>query len=172
MLSWVSSCTKMTRMSWTLKCRDGVTRLQVGPLLDSAASNRPCIMRVFWINLDWEPNVNRPIIPCLKFCCLHAGANNADCVDQHVRHGRASYWTMPQLDECRLTIVYRPTQMACVAEYANQTVYHTDNETMPTPNGLLVHMNLWLYQGQTYNLTQPVDVTITDFVFEPFGEFR
>ena len=102
-----------------------------------------------------------------------AGANNADCVNQPPAAGRASYWAMPHLSASRHVIVYEPDRMACLAETDGDTVLYTwqtaAKEQMPAPEGMLVHINLWLFRGQTFNMTQGVEVVVSDFEHTPWS---
>jgi hypothetical protein len=101
------------------------------------------------------------------------GANNADCVVQPSVPARRTLWSMPAAPVSRHTIVYEPKRVQCLVTAGPQgpAIFSwqlQDGQRIPPPEGLLVHINLWLAQGKTYNLTQPVDVTVANFSFVPW----
>ena len=102
-----------------------------------------------------------------------SSANNGDFVNQPPTKLTASYWKLPprpkksittfQIDYSRAAVTYsafdRNNRSRVFSTFTSQ-------DRIPQPEGMLVHLNLWMFQGSN-DLNADVEVALTSFKFAP-----
>ena len=98
-----------------------------------------------------------------------ASRNNADYVNQPGGAGRSEYWPQPPGEATTHRIDFRKKAVLWSSFKTGQpgSPYEIYNSTkdVPPAEGMLVHINLWMFRGKSTCADSNVSVALTDFRF-------
>lgn len=103
-----------------------------------------------------------------------AKADNADYVVQPVTSSTADYFRLPRgatltvgYDWTAGQVVFSGSEVTSTGGAVDLPTYTVSGAAVPTPGNEVVHMNLWLFQGQAPVNAKAVSVVIDRFTFTP-----
>jgi len=107
------------------------------------------------------------------------GTNADYCVQPGTAQGSCPVWTEPPnipashqaFNWTTGRVVFTSTQQGSTTPFYSHTYTSTGNTPVPTPSGMVPHINFWLFEGQTkLPTTTKLDVVLTNFKFTAIGD--